>query len=534
MSQILKRVNNRLSIGGAATLIVSVTLLAQMLGFLRNRLISTNFTVTNPGASDAFFAAFIIPDFFYYTIAAGALGVAFMPFLVDRLEQGNRKAVWELVNSLLNVLMIAMTFVAIIILVFARPLVHALAPNLPQENLNQAVLIMRFLALNPLFFTIAGILTSVQQTFGRFFFYAIAPLLYNLAIIVSIFVFRDNIGIVGLGIGAAVGGLMQLLLSTLGLVGLGFTYKPFVAWRNRDFRGVLRNLPPRSLDQGIDQVNSIVETNRAQALGVGPISWYSFAATIHNVPIMLLGNSVAIAAFPRLIERLSQNRPDLFRREFLQVLRVMIWLTMPVIVIAYFCRGYLARLIFGDVSPEVSSIFGYLVLAILFRIIYSMFSRYFYAHKDTKTPLFVSIFAIALNIYLAFTLSRPNAYGVEGLAIAQSIVAMSEVAILFAVIVKRDPHFFVKDFWQGMVKIAAVTGFTLMVAFLLISLLPLEVSDVGFFVLGTKLGLISFITLGTHLLLSKIFDLEEARPVVNKIKQFVLGGFSVFSKRVIK
>ena len=65
MSQVLKRVNNRLSIGGAATLIVSVTLLAQMLGFLRNRLISTNFTVTNPGASDAFFAAFIIPDFFY-------------------------------------------------------------------------------------------------------------------------------------------------------------------------------------------------------------------------------------------------------------------------------------------------------------------------------------------------------------------------------------------------------------------------------------------------------------------------------------
>ena len=534
MSRILKRVNNRLSLGGAATLIVSVTLLAQALGFLRNRLISTNFTIVDPGASDAFFAAFIIPDFFYYTIAAGALGVAFMPFLADRLEQGDRKSVWELVNSLLNVLTVVMLFVAIIILIFARPMIHALAPNLPQENLNQAVLIMRFLALNPLFFTISGILTSVQQTFGRFFFYAIAPLLYNLAIIVSIFIFRENIGVVGLGIGAAFGGILQLALSTLGLYGLGFKYKPYVARKNKDFRSILRNLPPRSLDQGIDQVNSIVETNRAQALGVGPISWYNFAATIHNVPIMLLGNSVAIAAFPRLIERLSQNRPDLFRKEFLQVLRVMLWLTMPVIVVAYFCRGYLARLIFGDVAPEVSSIFGYLVLAILFRIIYSMFSRYFYAHKDTKTPLFVSIFAIALNIYLAFTLSRPSSYGVEGLAIAQSIVAMSEVAILFAVIFKREPHFFTKDFWQGMIKIIAVTGFTLITAFILLSVLPLAITDKGFFVLGTKLGFITLITFGTHLLLSQLLDLEEARPVIAKIKQFVLGGFSVFSKRVIK
>ena len=90
---------------------------------------------------------------------------------------------------------------------------------------------------------------------------------------------------------------------------------------------------------------------------------------------------------------------------------------MPVLVICFFCRAYLARLIYGNVARDVALIFGYLTGAIFFRIIYSMLSRWFYAQKDTKTPLYVSLFAIGLNIYLAFSLARPSAYGVAGLSL---------------------------------------------------------------------------------------------------------------------
>src|SRR5690242_14394851 len=99
MNRILNRANKRVSLGGAAALLIAVALVGQLLGFFRNRLISANFTVVNPGSTDAFFAAFQIPDFFFYTIAAGALGVAFMPFLADHLERGDRRGVWELVTS---------------------------------------------------------------------------------------------------------------------------------------------------------------------------------------------------------------------------------------------------------------------------------------------------------------------------------------------------------------------------------------------------------------------------------------------------
>lgn len=527
MKRFITRANKRISFGGAATLLVGVALTGQVMGFLRNRLISTNFTVRDPGASDAFFAAFQIPDFFFYTIAAGALGVAFIPFLADRLEAGDKKGVWEIASSLLNLLAIAMCFVSAIMFIFARPLIHTLYPNLQSEHLQDAVTIMRLVSLNPLLFSLSGIITSLQQTFGRFFFYAVAPLFYNLAIIASIYLFRDSLGIVGLGVGALVGGLLQLAVACLGLIGLGFRYRPTIRWKNTNFRGVLRQLPSRSLDQGVDQVNSIVEVNRAQNLGIGPVSYYNYALTLQNVPIMLLGNSIAIAAFPRLTERLSQNRPDLFRKEFLQILRAMIWITMPVLVVSYFARGYFARLIFGDVAPQVALIFGYLTVSILFRIIYSMLSRYFYAHKDSKTPLFVSIFAIALNIILAFSLTRPDSYNIAGLALAQSIVAACEVGALFLIIVIRDFQFFNIAFWAAILRILSVTGFSVVAAFIAVSLLPLTTSDRGIVTLGSKLTVIAGVTIGVHLLISTFMGLEEVRPVLKKAKHIMLKPIRV-------
>src|SRR3990167_9706178 len=102
-----------------------------------------------------------------------------------------------------------MFVVAIIIFVFARPLLqNVVATNLGPHQLDQATTIMRIIAFNPLLFTISGIITAVQQTFGRFFFYAIAPLFYNMAIIASIFIFRDNLGLVGLGVGALFGAII--------------------------------------------------------------------------------------------------------------------------------------------------------------------------------------------------------------------------------------------------------------------------------------------------------------------------------------
>lgn len=515
----------RPTIANVATLLIVTSLIGQLLGFLRTKLVNGNFPLHGPNGTDAYFAAFVIPDLFFFTLAAGALGVAFMPTLSDRLHKHGRKAVWELSSSLLNVLTIAMLIVGVIILVFAEPLIRYLvAPGMADNpaQLHNTATIMRLLAFSPLCFTISGVLTSAQQTMGRFFFYAIAPIFYNLCIIISIFVFRHNIGIVGLGLGAMIGAVMQLIVIAIGVGGLNFHWRPHIQWRSPDFRGVLRNLPPRSLDQGMDQINDVIQTRVASSLGSGNISYFSNAYTLAMAPILLIGTAISTAAFPRLNARLSQGRPDLFRRDFLMTLRAMIWISAPLAVLCFFCRGYLARLIFSRGNDEIALVFGFLTVAIFFRIIYSLISRWFYSQKDTRTPFYISIITVAANIVLATQLGQPDVYGVAGLAIAQSITASAEVCLLFVIMIWRDHKLLDRDFWGGVIRIMSVTGFSLVAGFIMISLYPLGALDTGFLTLGSKLFMIVGVTLGVHLTLSSLFGLDEAKPVVARLKAIIL------------
>ncbi len=523
MNRLLQRANKKIGVTNAAALLIAVSLVGQVLGFLRYKMVNANFSAFGPQSTDAYFAAFKIPDFFFFTFAAGALGVAFIPILAERLEHGDRKGVWELTGSLMNLLAIIMFAVGLIMFVFAKPLVHHIvAPNLPPEQLAHAVTIMRLIAFNPLLFAISGVLTSAQQTFGRFFFFAVGPIFYNMSIIASVLIFRNNIGLVGLGIGALLGAVLQLLISCLGLLDANFHWRPKIMWRSKDFRQILRQLPPRSIDQGVDSINSIVETNIASGLSLGSISFYENAYVLHTTPTLVLGTTIATAAFPRLSARMAQNRPDLFNKDFLQILRALIWITAPVTVVCYFARGYLARMIFAKNASEIALIFGYFAVAIFFRTIYAVMSRWFYAQKDTKTPLLVSLFTIALNIVLAITLSRPSAYGVAGLAIAQSVVAAAEVFVLSIIMLKRDRRLFNMQFWGGLGRIVSVTGFTTVTTFIMIGLLPLQSDDKGLVTLGTKLGVISLVTLTVHIAISSLFGLEEAASVIAKIKKTVL------------
>src|SRR5476649_2135761 len=124
MNRWLNRANKRVSLTSAAALLIGTSLFGQLLGFMRTQVINGNFNSPGHITTDAYFAAFKIPDFFFYTIAAGALGVAFMPFLADKLHKGDKQAIWRLTSGLLNLLGILMFLVGIILLVFTRPLLY--------------------------------------------------------------------------------------------------------------------------------------------------------------------------------------------------------------------------------------------------------------------------------------------------------------------------------------------------------------------------------------------------------------------------
>ena len=205
----------------------------------------------------------------------------------------------------------------------------------------------------------------------------------------------------------------------------------------------------------------------------------------------------------------------------------MIWIILPIVVIAYFLRGYLARLIFANDAPQIALIFGFFAGAIFFRTIYALISRWFYAQKDSRTPLYVSIFSIGLNIILAYSLSRPGAYDIAGLAMAQSFVAAAEVVILMAIMFIRDRKLLDKDFWIGIYRILSVTGFAVVTAYIMLSFYPLLTTDRGVFTLGGKLLAIVIPTFTVYVTMSILFGLDEPKPVLRKFKAIILKPIKI-------
>lgn len=532
----LSKANQKLPLRLAATLLAGASLTASLLGLFRDRLLNGLYLDTYPTGLDAYRVAFTIPDFMFFILVSGALSVTFIPVFNQRLVTGNKKSAWELSTSLLNLLALVTLGVSILIIIFAEPLVrYVVGPGLDEASTSLAVSMMRVIAINPFLFGIATVFASMQQAVNRFAFYALAPVLYNIGIIIGARFFTDGInifgwqlfegGIMGVALGVVLGSIMQLIVSSLGMFGMGFDYRFKIFWKNRGLHQVLRLLPPRSIDQGIDYVNSIVETNLASRMVAGSVNAYQQAMTLSFVPINLIGVAISTAAFPKMTERLGQGRPDLFKKELQMVLRVIAWLALPVAVIAFFGRGYLVNFIKEGGNPYIASILAILAITILFRSIYFISARSFYAQQDTKTPLYISLFTISLNITLAITFSLALGLGVHGLAWAAVIVSIVEVAILFFIMARRIQGLFDRVFVHAIVRMASATGFMAIATYALVSWFPLSAGDAGFFASFPKFVLIVGLSLFFYIIVCRLFKIEEVNPIIQKARSILIKIF---------
>lgn len=533
---VVAKANQKLTIQLAAALLAGSTLLSSGLGLFRDRLLNGFYYDTYPVGIDAYTVAFTIPDFMFFILVSGALSVTFIPVFNQRLASGNKKSAWELSTSVINMMAVVTLVASVLIIIFAEPLVqYVVGPGLDESGRALAVSMMRVIAVNPFLFAIATVVASMQQAVGRFTFYALAPTIYNIGIIIGTLFFTGGInifgwqvfegGIMGVALGVVLGSVLQLLVSSIGLLGLGFDYRFKIFWKNKGFRQVLRLLPPRSLDQGADYLNSIVETNIASRMAAGTVRAFQQATTLHMVPINLIGVAISTAAFPQMSERLSQGRPDLFKKELQSILRVIIWLALPVAVVAFFTRGYLVNFIKNGGDSLMAGLLGALVVAILFRSIYHIAARSFYAQQDTKTPLYISIFAITLNIVLAVWFTTTLNMGAYGLAWAQSMVAFVEVMILFYVMQRRIKGLFDVAFMRAVFRMASATGFMAIISYIAVQLFQLTADDQSLPATLPKFIVIVFISGVVYLLFSKMLGLSEADPVLARLKKLLFGKF---------
>jgi len=536
IESIVARANVKMPIKIAAALLAGSALLSSLLGLFRDRYLNGLYYSTYPQGIDAYTVAFTIPDLMFFILVSGALSVTFIPVFNQRLADGNKKSAWELSTSILNLMAIVTLITSVLIIIFAEPLVHYIVgPGLDESSRALAVSMMRVIAVNPFLFAIAAVIASMQQAVGRFTFFALAPAVYNIGIIIGAVFFTNGInifgwqvfegGIMGVALGVVLGSIMQLLISCVGLFGMGFDYRFKIYWRNVGFRKVLSLLPARSLNQGINYVNSVVETNLASRMVAGSIRAYQQASNLSYVPTSLIGIAISTAAFPKMAERLGQGRPDLFKKELQAVLRVIIWLALPVTVIAFFGRGYLVNFIKNGGDPLMSGILGILAISILFGSIFQIAARSFYVQQDTKTPLYISFFAIGLNIVLAVWFTLGLNLGTYGLALAISIVSVVQVAILLFMMSRRIKGLFDIVFVHAIARMASATGFMAVITYICVILLPLAVKDQGFMATFPKFAIIVTISGLSYIAISWMLKLQEVEPIVSRTKKILFGRF---------
>lgn len=528
--------NMKLSIKSAAIVLASSTLVSALLGLFRDRLLNSYYLGTYPTGIDAYTAAFTIPDFMFFILTSGALAVSFIPVFNQRLVTGNKKSAWELSSSLLNLFAIITLITSVLIMIFADPLIrYIVSPGLDESGMVLAINMTRVIAINPFLFSIATVLTSIQQAVGRFIFYSFAPAIYNVGIIIGITWFTNGInifgvqifegGIMGVALGVILGAVMQLIVSLIGLFGLGMDYDFKINWRNQGFRSILRLLPARSLDQGIDYVNGIVNTNLSSRMGAGAVRSFNQASSLHQMPINLIGVAISTAFFPKLTEELGGGDQKKFYDTFRTALRTIIWISLPVAIIAYFGRGYVTSFISNignnDSNGTISSILGTLCIAIFARSIFHIASRGFYACQDTKTPFLVSIIAIGFTIILSVWFYSLG-WGVDGLGWAQSIGAMLEIIILLYILQRRSRNELLdKSFWQAFFRMLVATTVAGCVAFSMTKFIPLMATDNSLVITVPKFLLIAAISMLSYLLASYFLNLKESKPIFAYIKKIL-------------
>ena len=522
--------NVQLSVKTAAIVLASSTLVSALLGIFRDRWLNSMYYDTYPAGLDAYTAAFTVPDFLYFIITSGALAVTFIPVFNQRLVTGNKKSAWELSTSTLNFLALISFIASIFIMIFADPLVrYIVAPGLNEQSMPLAINMMRVIAINPFLFSISTVLSSMQQAVKRFVFYAIAPALYNVGIIVGILVFTNGInifgwqifegGIMGVAIGVVFGALLQLFASIIGMVGIGFQYNFKIYWKNQGFRTVLKLLPTRSADQSIDYVMSILNTNLASRMGEQAIRAYQQAASLKSMPVNLIGVAISTAFFPKLSEDAASEDIEKFTDTFKQSLSTIVWISLPVAIIAFFIRGYVVNFIKNGGDPKIASVLGSFVIAIFFQSVFHIASRGFYARQNTKIPLILSVVSFAVQLVFALIFSA-SGFGPEGLAYALSISALVEVSLLLIILNKQmKGKIFDKTMISSLTRILIASAIAGMASYAMTKIMPLRAADNSFLSTFPKFCVICAVSLLVYIGACVALKIEEVRPVINKVRQ---------------
>jgi putative peptidoglycan lipid II flippase len=462
------------SLGRSASIVGLAFVMSRALGLAREVILARQFGTS--GEYDAYVSAFRVPDLLFLVVMAGAFGAAFIPVFAGFLTRGDDERAWRLASAVLSYSAVVMLALCLIAFVFARPIMNYLvAPGLEPEFSALATRTMRLLLLSPIFLGLGIAAKGILEAQDLFTLPAVAPVLYNLAIIAGAIALGPRWGVYGVALGVVAGAVLHLGVQIPGLIRTGLCFMPSLS---RDVPGLTevgRLLAPRILGLAAFQLNFIVINYLASGTGEGKVSALNYAWQVMMLPHGVLALSISTVVFPTMARSFELGDLQGVRTTFMRALEPLLFLILPASIGLFVFRTAIVQTVFqsgafsGRSTHLVTDPLAFLALGLIWYAVVEVLTRVFYAMHDTVTPVAAGILIIGINIVLGRLLLDP--LGHAGLGLALSASTAVEAAVLLWVLRRRIGRF-PPEFASWFAKIALASAGMAAVAMLIRS--PLE------------------------------------------------------------
>lgn len=444
----------------AALVVLAGFLASRALGVVRQIVVAAHFGTGTEYS--AYVTAIALPDLLFQVLVGGAVGSAFIPVFKEYHARGRGEEAWRVTSSVINAGVLLAGGGALVLALFVRPLMDVLVPGSDAAFRDLAASLARILLVSPAIFAASTFCSSVLNSFHRFAVAALAPLMYNLAIILAAVFLSGPLGIHGLALGAVVGAVLHLLIQVPALWRLGMRWQPLLDLRHHGVREVARLFAPRVLGLGVIQLNQLLSgIVFASFLGAASISYLNYAWQMVMMPLAL-AMAVGTAVFPTLSEASAFQHRAQLQQVFLLSLRLILFLTIPASVGLMVLGEPVIHLFFqrSQFGPDSTAGTAY---ALVFYAIglaghatVEIVDRVYYALHDTRTPVVVATSAVLLNVLLSVALMQTS-LGYGGLALANSTAALMEATIVARLLATRLPGFSVHHLGLSVVRSLAAS-----------------------------------------------------------------------------
>jgi len=427
------------SILNATFLVASLGLVSRFLGLIRDRVLASKFGAGD--TLDIYYAAFKIPDLIFNLLILGALSAAFIPVFASLISQDRLKEAWKLVNKLISLAALVLILAVGIIFFFAPNLISWLVFGFDENKQQLTVILTRIMLISPILLGFSGIFGGILNSYKKFLFYSLAPIFYNVGIIVGAVFLVEIFGVKGLAYGVILGAFLHLSIQIPEVIRCGFKFKLDFKFKDDNLKKVITLMIPRTMGLAVVQVNLLIVTILASTLESGSLAVFNLANNIQSVPLGIFGISFAVVTFPSLTCFWAQKKTKEFVESFSSTFEKIIFFIIPTSIIFILLRAQLVRIILGagrfDWTDTILTFqaLGIFSLSLFAQSLIPLLTRSFFAIHNTKTPFLIGLFSEAVNLILALILIQK--YQIIGLVWAFSIATIINMFLLLIVFRKK-------------------------------------------------------------------------------------------------